>query len=594
MKEFEYPQNDAQFLLSHVFNIENHLSQIGADQVNDELIFAIVDEASKLGNQVLSPLNWTGDQAGCQHSEEGVACAPGFADAYAAFKENGWGGITFPEEFGGQGLPNIVGRITDEIWSAANISFALCPLLTQGAIEAIKAHGSDELKSAYLEKLISGEWTGTMNLTEPNAGSDLALLRSKAVPEGDHYLITGQKIFITWGEHDAAENIIHLVLARLPDAPAGVKGISLFLVPKYKISDSGEILEKNDVTCTAIEHKLGIHASPTCSMSFGDNGGAVGYLVGEKHNGLACMFTMMNHARQGVGVQGLALSERAYQLAVEYANERKQGNDATGNTTAIINHPDVKRMLLLMQSAVSAMRAVAYQGAIDIDLADNASDADTAKKYHSRVELLTPIIKGWMTELSLEITSLGVQVHGGMGFVEETGAAQHYRDARILPIYEGTTGIQGLDLLFRKTLMNKGQAMSSLLDEIEQWIASTNSSDKQVLKLIQSVSELTSKTKALITDMLNQQKSPQDLQALATNFMMMCGHLVGGWLLAKQGVAAEQLLSSDADNLLYQSKVIQCGFFADHYMTRALGLYLSMTQDTDAVALAVADHFSAA
>ena len=447
MSDYRPPVDEMQALLFDVLGFEN-------EEIDQETCAAILDEASKLASEVLAPLNWSGDQFGAKLDDGVVTTAPGFKEAYSQYCESGWNAVPFDPEYGGQGLPYGMAFPVQEMWQGANMSFGLCPLLTQGAVEAISHHGSDEQKAKYLPKLISGEWTGTMNLTEPGAGSDLGLIRTKAVKDGDKYKIHGQKIFITHGEHDMTENIIHLVLARIEGAPEDVKGISLFIVPK--ILDENR---RNGVKCIGLEHKLGIHASPTCTMEFD---GAEAYLVGRANAGLKYMFTMMNNARLSVALQGVAIAERAYQHALNYANERMQGKDfASGERTVIANHADVKRMLTSMKSQVLAGRAIVYRAALALD--QNQQDF---------VDVLTPLAKAWCTDMSVDVASLGVQVHGGMGFVEETGAAQYYRDARILPIYEGTNGIQAMDLVFRKTLRDNGAAVRAFITELKEMISS--------------------------------------------------------------------------------------------------------------------------
>lgn len=450
------PIQDQLFILKHVIGIESLQSLPHQDELDADLIDAVLEEAGKLARDVLAPLNKTGDQDGAKRHDDGsVTTAKGWVDAYNAYRDGGWNAVPFSPEHGGQGLPWTIAFCVQEMWQGANMSFGLCPLLNQGAIEAIEAHGSAEQKEMYLPHLIEGSWTGTMNLTEPQAGSDLSLIKSKAEPAEDGtYRIFGQKIYITYGEHDLAENIIHLVLARLPDAPEGVKGISLFIVPK--ILEDGS---RNDVICTGIEHKIGIHASPTCTMQFGDHGGAVGYLVGAPHMGLKYMFTMMNNARMSVGLQGVAISERAIQHARAYAAERVQGGGLT-----IENHPDIQRMMLTMEALTQAGRAMAVQSAFYLDRA-RAGD----EKAQGYVDLLTPVVKAWCTDNALEVTSLGVQIHGGMGFIEETGAAQYYRDARILPIYEGTNGIQAMDLVFRKIMRDQGTILMQWITDHENY-----------------------------------------------------------------------------------------------------------------------------
>ena len=452
MPDYNPPIDDMKFLLANV----TPLADLGREDLDEGMVDAILSEAGKLAKDVLAPLNTIGDTQGAKLIGDAVQTAPGFKEAYAQYRDAGWNSVPFDPDFGGQGLPWLLSFPVQEMWQAANMAFGLCPLLNQGAIDAIHTHGTDEQKQTYLEKLISGTWTGTMNLTEPQAGSDLALLRSKAEPNGDGtYKISGQKIFITYGEHDMAENIIHLVLARLPDAPEGTRGISLFIVPKF-LSDG----RRNDLKCVGLEHKLGIHGSPTCTIVFGDNGGATGYLLGQENEGLKCMFTMMNNARLSVGLQGVAIAERAYQAAYQYAHDRKQGKAFSGGDTAVIAaHPDVKRMLISMKSQVEAGRALCYQAAYYLDKA-KAGD----KQAQSFVDLLTPVVKSWCTDMSVEVASIAVQVHGGMGFIEETGAAQFYRDARILPIYEGTNGIQANDLMFRKMARDKGATLFAWID----------------------------------------------------------------------------------------------------------------------------------
>ncbi|MCO4757687.1 MAG: acyl-CoA dehydrogenase, partial [Oceanospirillaceae bacterium] len=543
----------------------------GLEEVNSELASVIIEEAGKLASDVLAPLNSTGDQNGARLDDNKVLETQGFADAYQQYVDNGWATLTGPEEFGGQALPNILGTAVNELWHSANMGFALCPMLSQGAVEALIAHGSDELKAQYLPQLISGEWTGTMNLTEPNAGSDLSAVASKAIPDGDSYKITGQKIFITWGDHQMTSNVVHLVLARLPDAPAGVKGISLFIVPKFKLDANGAPGELNDAVCVSLEHKLGIHGSPTCVMSFGDNGGAEGYLVGEANKGLMYMFTMMNHARQSVGLQGLSISERAYQQAVEYAKDRIQGTRKDGSKMPIIEHADVRRMLLAMKSGTEAMRALAYVAASDVDKA-HSDDAEETQHYKPRVDLLTPVVKGWMTEFAQELTSLNVQVHGGMGFIEETGAAQHYRDARILPIYEGTTGIQALDFIGRKMLMDKGAALESLQTEMMITVNALSAVDSPAFsKMNRELRMAVERSMQVRTWLLDKSVSNPDLAgSVCFDFLMMHGFLCGGWLLAKSALAAHEQLGNGeyADDFL-RTKLITAEFYIDNYLPRA-------------------------
>ncbi len=567
MSIYNAPAQDTAFVLDQLVEFDQLCQVMGLDEVNLELANVVVEEAGKLASEVLAPLNAVGDQNGARLEDDKVIETVGFSDAYQQYMENGWATLTAPEAFGGQALPNVVGTAVNELWHSANMAFALCPMLTQGSIEALIAHGSDELKDQYLSRLVSGEWTGTMNLTEPNAGSDLAAVSTKAVPNGDHYLISGQKIYITWGDHHMTPNIVHLVLARLPDAPAGVKGISLFIVPKFLLDENGEPAELNDAKCISLEHKLGIHGSPTCTMSFGDNGGAIGYLVGEENKGLAYMFTMMNHARQSVGLQGLSISERAYQQAVAYAKERTQGSRKDGSKMPIIEHPDVRRMLMAMRSGCESMRALALVAAAEIDRSHIDGDQTAAK---ARVELLTPIVKGWMTEMANELTSLNIQVHGGMGFIEEAGAAQHYRDARILAIYEGTNGIQALDLIGRKTLSDNGAALADLLDEMAGIEADLRASglDKMANRFVASVT----RAREIREFILDRAAADRTLMAaVAFDFLMQMGYLTGAYLMAKEAIRAKTLAgagSAYSDEFL-AAKVATVRFYAEHYLPRA-------------------------
>ena len=471
MSSYVAPLQDMQFVIKDLVGLADITAMPDCAEVTDDLVDAVLDEAGKFATGVLDPLNRVGDKDGAKLTDSKVTSSPGFKEAYRQFVEGGWNGLSGRTEFGGQGLPHVVAMPVQEMWNSANMAFCLCPMLTSGVLEALKLKGSDAQKEKYLHKLTSGEWTGTMNLTEPQAGSDLSAVRTRAVPEGDHFRIHGTKIYITWGEHDMAENIIHLVLARTPTAPEGVKGISLFIVPKFMVNDDGSLGSRNDVKCVSIEHKMGINASPTCVLAYGDGKGAVGYLVGEENRGLEYMFIMMNHARLGVGLEGVALAERAYQHAREYAKTRVQGRaigQKSGDRVTIIHHPDVKRMLLTMKSQVEAMRAVAYTASAALDKANHHPDDKERRKNQALVDFLIPIVKGWCTEQSVEIASVGVQIHGGMGFIEETGAAQYLRDSRITTIYEGTTGIQAADLVGRKVGFEKGATAFSIIDEMRQ------------------------------------------------------------------------------------------------------------------------------
>ena len=525
------PIENMMFLLEHVTGFRD-LPE--AEELDQETVEAILGEASKLASDVIAPLNKVGDEHGLKlKDDKSLSMPPGFKDAYNAYRDGGWNAVPFEEEYGGQGLPWSLSFPIQEMWQGANMAFGLCPLLNQGAVEAILSHGSDAQKELYLPNLVSGIWTGTMNLTEPQAGSDLAAVKTKAVPNEDgSYAVSGQKIFITYGEHDLAENIIHLVLARLPDAPEGVKGISLFIVPKFLVRDDGSLAQRNTLECIGIEHKLGIHASPTCTMQFD---GATGYLVGEAHQGLKYMFTMMNNARLSVGLQGVAIAERAYQQAKYYAQDRVQGKDlGTGESCTIDQHPDVQHMLHTMQSLVLAGRVLCYQAAAYLDKA-KAGDAE-AQGY---VEFLTPLVKSWCTDMSCEVASLGVQVHGGMGFIEETGAAQYYRDARILPIYEGTNGIQANDFLFRKILRDKGEFFTKWMKEVSVAL-NGNSYAADSIALLGKAAGLMQK----ITDM-------KELAFIVSPLLNACALLQGAVLLEKAKHEADKTrdghMSSQAD-----------------------------------------------
>lgn len=584
MTVYHFPYKEAEFLINDLLDFDKMCQQAGLAEVNSELASAILDEAARLGNEVIAPLNPVGDRNGATLGEDGVQETPGFADAYRQFVDSGWPSLVADEAHGGQGMPTLLGAAVAEVWQSANLSFSLCPLLTGGATEAITAHGSEELKDAFLPMLVSGEWTATMNLTESQAGTDLAAVSSRAVPEGDHYLLSGQKIFITWGDHQMTENIIHLVLARLPEAPHGVKGISLFLVPKFLLDESGRPGKRNDAYCVSLEHKLGIHGSPTCVMNFGDNGGAVGYLVGEPHQGLAAMFTMMNNARQGTGMQGLSLSERSYQQALEYAKERLQGTRIDGTRFPIIDFPDVRRMLMQMKSATEAMRGLAYIAAAEIDKAHWAKDPEVARKHAARVGLYTPIVKGWITELAQELTYLGIQIHGGMGYVEETGSAQHYRDVRITTIYEGTTGVQGLDLTGRKTLADNGDALEQLLNEIQATaeamsvVAELDVPAASLMKAVSSGRE----ARAWLLEHAAQDRSVAG--SVSVNFMMLLGYLCGGWVMGQSSLKAARMLEAGAgDDDFLRAKMVTARFYSDHLLPRTGGCLASVLAGSDSI-----------
>ncbi len=591
MTTYTQPLKDMLFNIHELSGLERVLQQKRFADFDTDVVDQVVEEAGKFAVEVLSPINIPGDQVGCKHVDNGVVTAPGFAEAYGQFVENGWQSLDVSPQYDGMGMPLIASAAAAESWHAACLSFTLCPMLTSGAISAIEAHASDEIRNTYLPKMASGVWTGTMNLTEAQAGSDLAVVATKAVPEGDHYRITGSKIFITWGDQDFSENIIHLVLARLPDAPQGVRGISLFLVPKFLLNDDGSIGERNDVYVPGIEHKLGIHASPTCVMAFGDNTGAVGYLIGEENKGLAGMFTMMNHARIGVGLQGVAVCERAYQLALAYALDRKQGSaPGVKGSATIIHHPDVRRMLLLMKSQIEAMRAAVYYTAGAQDLAYHADDESERSEADSRVALLTPVIKAWLTETAQELTSLGVQIQGGMGFVEETGAAQYMRDARILPIYEGTTGIQALDFVGRKVMADDGKAIGELIAEMTALDAELAGDERMAdirVALAGGTKHLQSATKWLLEQ---GPADPNTAGAASVNMLMLTGIVVGGWQMARAALAITKGASS-SDAAFAESKLVTVRFYAEHIMPRAQALHDAATAGTSSVMALAEEQF---
>ncbi|MCH7342116.1 acyl-CoA dehydrogenase [Pelomonas sp. CA6] len=558
---------------------------------------AVLEEAAKLNEDVIAPLNWEGDKNPSYWKDGQVFTTPGFKEAFRQYVEGGWQGLQHPEAYGGQGLPKTIGAACGEIVNAANVSFALCPLLTDGAIEALLVAGSDEQKSLYIPKLISGEWTGTMNLTEPQAGSDLALVRTRAEPQGDGtYKVFGTKIFITYGEHDMAENIAHLVLARVPGAPEGVKGISLFLVPKFLVNADGSLGARNDAHCVSIEHKLGIKASPTAVLQFGDHGGAIGTLIGEENRGLEYMFIMMNAARFGVGVQGIAVADRAYQKAVAYARERVQSRPVDGSVAGpatIIHHPDVRRMLMTQRALVEGCRAMAIDAAAAYDIAHHHADADTRKQAQAFYEFLVPLVKGYSTEMSLEVSSLGVQVHGGMGFIEETGAAQYYRDARILPIYEGTTAIQANDLVGRKTVRDGGafaRSVAAQIEETEGALAQDGSAAAQAVR-----TQLARARAAFVevVDFIAKSGKAQPNAAFAGSvpYLMLAGNLVAGWQLARSLLAAQQLLAAGEDTEFMQAKISTARFYAEHILPRTVALRDAVVNGADSVMALPMDAF---
>ncbi len=585
------PTDDMMFVLEELCGLDEISQLPGLEDATPDMVTAILEEAGKFAGDVLGPLNAVGDQAGLGFAEGEVTTPEGWRAAYETLVEMGWNAPTASPDHGGMGLPEVVNAAILEMFNGANTAFQLCPLLTQGAIEAINGYASDDLKALYLPKLVTGEWTGTMNLTEPQAGSDLAAIRSKAVPEGDHYRISGQKIFITYGEHDMAENIVHLVLARLPDAPAGVKGISLFIVPKFIPDAEGAPGARNDLRCVSIEHKLGIHASPTCTMSYGDDGGAIGYLVGEPNKGLQYMFTMMNNARLGVGLQGVGISEAATQHAVRYAMDRTQGGTPEGAEATIMGHPDIRRMLGLMKARTEAARALAFLAARSLDFAHRAEDDDTRALHQRRVDLLIPVAKAWSTELSIHAASLGVQIHGGMGYIEETGAAQHLRDARITTIYEGTTGIQALDLVGRKIKRDNGTAARELITEMRataEALKAQSGGEADWAGLSAMVEEAAGIVSDL-TEWLVAQNSSEPLSA-AVNILETFGICLGAWVMGDAAMAASKRLADGRKTTHATAKLSMVRFYASNVFPMAAALHaISKAGNSATLALTAAD-----
>ena len=578
MSEYTAPLKDIRFAMQSLAGLDQVIALPGCDEATPDVIDAVLEEANKFASEVLSPLNRVGDTNGAKWKDTVVTSTPGFKEAYRQFVDNGWNGLGCEPEFGGQGLPKVVSTAVSEMWKAANHAFSLCPMLTQGAIEALTIAGTPEQKAAYLPNLISGEWTGTMNLTEPNAGSDLAAVRSRAEPVGDGtYKVFGQKIFITWGEHDMTDNIIHLVLARTPNAPEGVKGISLFVVPKFLLKEDGTPGERNDVYCVSIEHKLGIHGSPTAVLAFGDNGGAIGTLVGEENRGLEYMFIMMNAARFNVGLEGLGDAERAYQRAVEYAKERIQGPELGvkgGPKVPIIKHPDVRRMLMSMRSRIEAMRALAYVTAAAQDNAHFNPDETGRKAGQAFADLMIPVVKGWSTESAIDIASLGVQVHGGMGFIEETGAAQHLRDARITAIYEGTTAIQANDLIGRKIAREKGVTVKQVIADMRADCAKLDG-DLAPIGARQKAA-IDAVEKAVDWIVANFAAEPKATHAGAVPFLFLMGITAGGWQLGRAAVIARAKIAAGDSDPFWTAKLATTRFFAEHSLTQAEGLAQSI------------------
>ena len=577
------PVADMLFTLRHVAGLDRMIADGLAPGLEEDVSAAILEEAAKFAAERLAPLNRVGDQEGARFKDGLVTTAPGFREAYRDWAAAGWNALPGPTEFGGQGLPTLIATACGEMWNSACMAFSLGPLLTFGAMEALREHGTQELKETYLHKLVSGEWMGTMNLTEPQAGSDLSTLRTRAERAGDgSYKITGQKIFITYGDHDLTENIIHLVLARVADAPAGTRGISLFLVPKFLVEADGSIGEANDVRCHSIEHKLGIHASPTCTMVYGDKGGAKGFLIGEENRGLSCMFTMMNNARLNVATQGVAIAERATQQALAYALERRQGRapDAKGNAMSLIaEQPDVQRMLLTMSGLTQAARSLCYLTAEAIDRAQRSGTPEARSAAFERASLLTPVAKAFSTDIGVEVASMGVQVHGGMGFIEETGAAQHLRDARIAPIYEGTNGIQAIDLVTRKLPLSEGRAIASLIagmrSTAQKLVGINNPAFGQMAaRLRDAVEALDRATQYMLSALRD---APRDALAGASPYLRLFGLAQGTASLAELALAAHGDVRNGATDPASARRIGVARFFAENIATGATGLEVAVT-----------------
>ncbi len=594
---YNAPLKDMLFNIEHLARIDQIAQIPGFEDAGLETAQAVLEECGKLNRDVIAPLNWEGDKNPSFHNGSGVTTTPGFKEAYRQFTEGGWQSLQHPADYGGQGLPKTIGAACGEMLNSANMSFALCPMLTDGAIEALLTAGSDELKATYLEKLISGEWTGTMNLTEPQAGSDLAAVRTRAEPQPDGtFKVFGTKIYITYGEHDMAENIVHLVLARVQGAPEGVKGISLFVVPKFMVKADGSLRARNDVHCVSIEHKMGIKASPTAVLQFGDHGGATGFLVGQENRGLEYMFIMMNAARYAVGVQGIAIAERSYQRAVQYARDRIQSRPVDGSLPAagpILHHPDVRRMLMTMRAYTEGCRAMATTAAAAYDAAHHHPDAEVRKQNQAFYEFMVPLVKGYSTEMSLEVTSLGVQVHGGMGFIEETGAAQYYRDAKILTIYEGTTAIQANDLVGRKTARDGGQTAKALAVQVAQTeselMASGNADAQAVAKRLKAAREAFVDVVDFVAG--NTKAHPNDVFAGSVPYLMLAGNLMAGWQLGRALLVAISPEAQAQDAAFMSAKVVTARFYADHILAKAPGVRDSIVEGAGSVTAMALDAF---
>jgi alkylation response protein AidB-like acyl-CoA dehydrogenase len=592
MSTYQAPLKDMRFALNELAGLSEIAKLPGYADATPDTVDAILEEASKFASGVLDPINYSGDQEGSKWVDGAVQTPKGFREAYEQFCKGGWNALPFEAEWGGQGLPRLVSTPVQEMWKSSNMSFSLCPLLTQGAIEALLLRGSEELKRRYLPKMVEGHWTGTMNLTEPQAGSDLSLVRTRAERQGDHFLISGQKIFITYGEHDLSENIVHLVLARTPEAPEGVKGISLFVVPKFVPNADGTPGKRNPAKCASIEHKLGIHASPTAVMVYDK---AIGYLVGEENRGLEYMFIMMNAARFAVGLEGVAIAERAFQRALAFAKERIQGRDLVqgGKAVPIIRHPDVRRMLMLMKSQTEAMRALAYTTAAAMDTAQRHPDAEARKQHQAFVDLMIPVVKGWSTETGIEVASLGVQVHGGMGFVEETGAAQYLRDARITTIYEGTTGIQAMDLVGRKVQREAGATAKAWLASLKALDTELGRSQNPHVKALRAQLAQGAQAVADGVNFIVETKDPRATFAGAVPFLKLLGIVAGGWQMARAALAAEKKMAG-GDRPFLEAKIATARFYGDQVLVQAPALRDTVVKGAPGVMALSEEQFLAA
>jgi len=589
---YKVPQKELAFIFDEIINYSEICSMPGFEDASRDMVDVVLPEAAKFFEDVVAPTNHETDKHPAFLKDGEVVTSPGLDPIYRQMVDAGWCCLNGDSNYGGAGFPSVVDLAVQEMLQTANCGFSLLPMLSRGVVHALNQYGSDEQKETYLGNLISGAWSGTMNLTEPQAGSDLSAVKTKAILNGDHYLISGQKIYITWGDHSCADNIIHLVLARRPDAPEGNQGISLFLVPKFLVNADGSLGERNDVKPVGVEHKLGIHSSPTCTLAFGDNGGAVGYLVGEENKGLQCMFTMMNNARLSVGHQGVSLGERAYQQAVAYATDRVQGR-ASGveGRAAIIHHPDVKRMLMQMRALTEGGRAMSYYAIAAEDRSSHHPDEEVRAQSAQMVELLTPLVKGWCTEVAMESTSLGVQVHGGMGFIEETGAAQHMRDARILPIYEGTNGIQALDFIGRKCLRDGGAVVKVLLADMQATVDQLAAAHGSVVNLRNRLRHSIEQCQEALNYVL---ENSSDSQGIAYNFMMIYGNTVSYWLLVKLAAAAQDRLAAGATDRFYNQKIATAEFFSTQILPRNSGYLATLILGADSFdALEPADFLQA-